>query len=246
MSNVTLKIDGIEVTVPKDYTILQAAKQANIDIPTLCFLQGLNEPASCRICVVEVEGWRGLQPACVSKVADGIVVKTSSKLVRETRKGILELILANHNRECLSCSRNQNCELQKMSDEMGINDVYYQKKAARAAMDKTGPVVRDTSKCVLCGRCVSVCSNVQNVDAIDFAHKGPDTSVTTPYEEKLTARNCINCGQCIKVCPVGALSERDDTDLVWAALENPELNVVVQTAPAVRMLWVKIRHACWY
>lgn len=235
MSNVTLKIDGIEVSVPKDYTILQAAKQANIDIPTLCYMQGLNEPASCRICVVEVEGWRGLQPACVTKVVDGIVVKTSSKLVRETRKGILELILANHNRECLSCSRNQNCELQKMSDEMGISDVYYQKKAARAAMDKTGPIVRDTSKCVLCGRCVSVCSNVQNVDAIDFAHKGPDTSVTTPYEEKLTARNCINCGQCIKICPVGALSERDDTGMVWAALENPELNVVVQTAPAVRI-----------
>ncbi|ADY57183.1 NAD(P)-dependent iron-only hydrogenase catalytic subunit [Syntrophobotulus glycolicus DSM 8271] len=235
MSNVTLKIDGIEVSVPKDYTILQAARQANIEIPTLCYLQGLNEPASCRICVVEVEGWRGLQPACVTKVVEGIVVKTASKVVRETRKGILELILANHNRECLSCTRNQNCELQKMSEEMGVGEVYYQKKAARAAMDKTGPVVRDTSKCVLCGRCVSVCSSVQNVDAIDFAHRGPQTSVTTPYEEKLTARNCINCGQCIKVCPVGALSERDDTDLVWAALENSELNVVVQTAPAVRI-----------
>lgn len=235
MDRINLKIDGMDASVPKGTTILQAAKELKIDIPTLCFMQGTHEPGSCRICVVEVEGWRGLHPACVTKVDEGIVVKTSSKLVRETRKDILELILANHNRECLSCARNQNCELQKLSEDMGISSVYYEKKVARAEMDKSGAVVRDTSKCILCGRCVSVCSNVQKVNAIEFAYRGPHTVVTTPYEEKLSKRSCINCGQCIKICPVGALQERDDTDKVWDALENPDLHVVVQTAPAVRV-----------
>jgi iron-only hydrogenase group A len=230
-----LKIDGIDISVPKGTTILQAAKELKIDIPTLCFMQGIHEPGSCRICIVEVEGWRGLHPACVTKVDEGIVVKTSSKLVRETRKDILELILANHNRECLSCARNQKCELQKLSEDFGVNSVYYEKKVARAEMDQSGPVVRDTSKCVLCGRCVSVCSNIQKVNAIEIAERGAHTSVTTPYEETLVGRGCINCGQCIKICPVGALQERDDTDKVWSALEDPELHVVVQTAPAVRV-----------
>jgi iron-only hydrogenase group A len=235
MDMINLKIDGMDVSVPKGSTILQAAKELKIDIPTLCYMQGVHEPGSCRMCVVEVEGWRNLHPACVTKVDEGITVKTSSKLVRETRKDILELILANHNRECLSCARNKNCELQKLSDEMGIGDVYYEKKAARAEMDKSGSIVRDASKCVLCGRCVSVCSNVQNVNAIDFAYRGAHTAVTTPYEERLSERSCINCGQCIKICPVGALQERDDTEKVWDALENSNLHVVVQTAPAVRV-----------
>lgn len=235
MDMINLKIDGMDISVPKGSTILQAAKELKIDIPTLCYVQGIHEPSSCRICVVEVEGWRGLHPACVTKVDEGIVVKTSSRLVRETRKDILELILANHNRECLSCARNQKCELQKLSEDMGITSVYYEKKVVRAEMDKSGAVVRDTSKCILCGRCIGVCSNVQKVNAIDIAYRGPHTSVTTPYEEKLADRSCINCGQCIKICPVGALQERDDTEKVWNALEDPELHVVVQTAPAVRV-----------
>lgn len=235
MDRINLKIDGMDISVPKGSTILQAAKELKIDIPTLCYMPGLHEVGSCRICVVEVEGWRGLHPACITMVDEGIVVKTSSKLVRETRKDILELILANHNRECLSCARNQKCELQKLSDEMGISTVYYEKKAARAEMDKSGAVVRDTSKCVLCGRCVNVCSNVQKVNAIDIAYRGQDTIVTTPYEGKLSERSCINCGQCIKMCPVAALQERDDTERVWNALEDPEQHVVVQTAPAVRV-----------
>lgn len=235
MDMINLMIDGMDISVPKGSTILQAAKELKIDIPTLCYMQGIHEPSSCRICVVEVEGWRGLQPACVTKVDEGIVVKTSSKLVRETRKDILELILANHNRECLSCVRNQKCELQKLSEDMGITSVYYEKKVVRSEMDKSGAVVRDASKCILCGRCISVCSNVQNVNAIDVAYRGPHTSVAAPYEDKLSDRSCINCGQCIKICPVGALQERDDTEKVWNAIEDPELHVVVQTAPAVRV-----------
>lgn len=235
MDQINLTIDGMELSVPKGTTILQAAKELKIEIPTLCFMQGVHEPGSCRICVVEVEGWRGLHPACVTTVEEGIRVKTSSRLVRETRKELLELILANHNRECLSCARNQKCELQKLSDDLGVSTVSYEKKAARAAMDQFGPVVRDASKCVLCGRCVSVCSNIQNVNAIEMSYRGAYTMVTTPFEERLSERSCINCGQCIKICPVGALQERDDTEKVWKALEDPELHVIVQTAPAVRV-----------
>ncbi|MGI1660435.1 MAG: NADH-dependent [FeFe] hydrogenase, group A6 [Desulfitobacterium sp.] len=235
MDKINLKIDGIDIAVAKGTTLLQAAKALQIDIPTLCFMQGVHEPGSCRICVVEVEGWRGLHPACVTKVEEGIVVKTSSKLVRETRQELLELILANHNRECLSCARNQKCELQKLSEDFGISSVYYEKKVAREAMDLSGPIVRDSSKCVLCGRCVSMCSTIQQVNAIEIAERGAHTAVTTPFEENLAERNCINCGQCIKICPVGALQERDDTDKVWSALEDPNLHVVVQTAPAVRV-----------
>lgn len=232
---INLKIDGQDLSVSKGTTILQAAKEVNIDIPTLCYMQGVHEPGSCRICVVEVEGWRGLHPACVTKVDEGINVKTSSRLVRETRKELLELILANHNRECLSCARNQKCELQKLSEDFGVSSIFYEKKAIRAEIDEWGPIVRDASKCVVCGRCVSVCSTIQKVNAIEMAERGAHTTVTTPYEETLLGRNCINCGQCIKICPVGALQERDDTDKVWSALEDPELHVVVQTAPAVRV-----------
>ncbi|MCX8128832.1 MAG: NADH-dependent [FeFe] hydrogenase, group A6 [Clostridia bacterium] len=235
MDMINIKIDGLEISVPKDTTVLQAAKQLKIDIPTLCYMKGINEVGSCRICVVEVEGWRGLHPACVTKVCEGMEVRTANKTVREARQNILELIMANHNRECLSCSRNMNCELQKLCNEMGINDIPYEKKSDRGLIDTSAPVVRDPSKCVLCGRCVSVCDKTQSVGVINYAYRGAHTSVTTPYENSLNEYECINCGQCIKICPVGALQERDDTDKVWDALENSDLHVVVQTAPAVRI-----------
>ena len=235
MDMINLKIDGFDVSVPKNTTILEAAKQLNIDIPTLCFMKGVNEPGSCRVCVVEVEGWRGLHPACVTKVSEGIVVKTATSTVREARKNILELIMANHNRECLSCPRNLKCELQTLCNDNGIDAIPYEGRVDKGCLDTSGPIVRDPNKCVLCGRCVSVCSKIQDVSAIDFAFRGAHMTVTTAYEEGLASQECINCGQCIKICPVGALQERDDTEKVWKALENPELHVVVQTAPAIRV-----------
>lgn len=236
MEMINITIDGIKTQVPRNYTVLEAARSLNINIPTLCFLKGLNEVGACRMCVVEVQGGRSLQASCVLPVAEGMVVRTSSPAVLDARKTILELILARHERECLTCSRNLNCELQKLCEEMGIDKVSFEGSKIRYQLDEASPsIVRDQNKCILCGRCVSVCKKVQDTGAIDFAHRGVKTTVTTSYSRGLEEVNCINCGQCIKMCPVGALREKDDTDKVWKALGDPSKHVVVQTAPAVRV-----------
>lgn len=236
MEMLNITIDGISTQVPKGSTVLDAAKSLNIDIPTLCFLKDINEVGACRMCVVEVQGARSLQASCVLPVTEGMVVKTNTAQVREARKTVLELLLARHERECLTCSRNLNCELQKLSDEMGIKELSYQGENVVYTVDEASPaIVRNQNKCILCGRCLNVCKKVQHTGAIDFARRGVKTTVTTAFDKGLTEVNCINCGQCIKVCPVGALSEKDDTEKVWAALDNPDLHVVVQTAPAVRV-----------
>ena len=236
MEMVNITIDGIKTQVPKNYTILEAAKTLNINIPTLCYLKGLNEVGACRICVVEVQGARSLQASCVQPVAEGMVVKTNSPSVLDARKTILDLILSRHERECLTCSRNLNCELQKLCEEAGIDKLKYEGSKIRYELDEASPaVVRDQNKCILCGRCVAVCKKVQDTGAIDFAKRGVNTTVTTSYNKGLTEVNCINCGQCIKICPVGALREKDDTDKVWKAIGDTKKHVVVQTAPAVRV-----------
>ncbi|MDF2889866.1 MAG: 4Fe-4S dicluster protein [Clostridia bacterium] len=236
MEMVNITIDGIKTQVPSGTTVLEAAKSLNIDIPTLCYLKGLNAVGACRICVVEVQGARALQASCVLPAAEGMVVKTATPKVREARKGIMELILARHERECLTCSRNLSCELQKLSEEMGVGEIPYEDSGNHYAVDETSTaIVRDQNKCILCGRCISVCKKVQGTGAIDFARRGVKTTVTTAFDKSLGDVNCINCGQCIKICPVGALKEKDDTEKVWDAISNPDLHVVVQTAPAVRV-----------
>jgi iron-only hydrogenase group A len=236
MEMVNITIDGIKTQVPSGTTVLEAAKLLNIDIPSLCYLKGLNAVGACRICVVEVQGARALQASCVLPVAEGMVVKTTSPKVREARKGIMELILARHERECLTCSRNLSCELQKLAEEMGIGEIPYEGSSNHYTVDETSSsIVRDQNKCILCGRCISVCKKVQGTGAIDFARRGVKTTVTTSFDRGLGEVKCINCGQCIKICPVGALREKDDTKKVWDAIANPNLHVVVQTAPAVRV-----------
>ncbi len=233
---VNITIDSRKIQVPKNYTILEAAKSANIDIPTLCYLKDINEIGACRMCVVEIKGARSLQAACVYPVSEGLEIFTQSPAVREARKVTLELILSNHDKKCLTCVRSKNCELQTLSEELNIKDIRFEGETTKLPLDDFSPsIVRDPNKCILCRRCVSMCKNVQTVSVIDTNERGFKTIVSSAFNKSLNEVPCTMCGQCINVCPVGALKEKDDTDKVWDALANPDLHVVVQTAPAVRV-----------
>lgn len=236
VQKVTVTIDGQQVVVPEGTTILEAARQAGIFIPTLCHHPDLKPRATCRICIVEVKGQRRFQTACNTPVADGNEIWTNNQAVREARKTILELILADHPQDCLKCVRNQNCELQKLANDYQIREVSFARTAKELPVESTNPsIVRDMSKCIKCGRCVEVCQEVQQVAAINTANRSTEYTMSTAFGEALADSPCVYCGQCIAVCPVGALTEKDDTARVWAALDNPDLHVVVQTAPAVRV-----------
>ncbi|NMB26400.1 MAG: 2Fe-2S iron-sulfur cluster binding domain-containing protein [Firmicutes bacterium] len=231
---VTLTIDGQKVTVPANSTVLEAAEAAGIHIPTLCYLKDISQTGACRVCVVEIGG--RLQAACVFPVHDGMVVETRTPLVRESRRVTVELLLSNHPQDCLTCLRNQNCELQQLTHELNIRDVRFKGARTHVPVDDSSPaIVRDPDKCILCRRCIGACSDIQGVDVLAARERGFETVVSPAWQAELAATACTNCGQCVLVCPVGALVEKDDTDKVWAALANPEVHVVVQTAPAVRV-----------
>ena len=236
MGKVNITIDGCQMQVEDNLTVLEAAKQAGIEIPTLCYLKEINKIGACRICLVEVEGARGLQASCSYPVSEGMVVRTNTKAVREARKSTLELILSNHKKNCLSCSRNTDCELQALAQKMGVGDVIYEGEYTDETPidDKSTSIVRDNSKCILCRKCVAVCKDIQSVGAIGVAYRGIGSRVTPAFDKSLSDSVCINCGQCVAVCPVGALTIKEDKDRVWEALADKDKYVVVQTAPAVR------------
>ncbi len=236
MNTVTLTIDGIKVTVPAEYTILEAAREANINIPTLCYLKDVQEIGACRMCLVEIEGARSLQASCVSPVGEGMVVRTNTEKLRNSRKTILELLLSNHNRECTSCVRSGNCELQALCREYGVSEYPYDGDLSETTVDELSPsIVRDNSKCISCRRCVAMCNSVQKIGAIGVSLRGINTTVGPAFNRSIIDTPCVNCGQCILACPVGALHEKENIKDVWAALNDPTKHVVVQPAPAVRV-----------
>ncbi len=217
-------------------TILQVAQREGIKIPTLCYLSGFSPTGSCRICVVKVEGRRSLVPACAFPVFKDMKVETNSPQVRRARKTIIELLIANHKQECLVCVRNGNCELQSLAAEYGVRTVRYTGEKKKNKVDVASPSIeRDPEKCILCGRCVRVCHEVQHVGAIDFAERGFQSYVTPAFNHSLNTVPCVYCGQCIVVCPVGALREKSHQKSVWEALNNREKYTVVQVAPAIRV-----------
>ena len=233
---INIKINNIELCVDKDITILEAARQANIEIPTLCYLKEMNEIGACRVCVVEVKGARSLVASCVHPVAEGMEIFTNTPKVLEARKINLELLLSNHDQNCLACVRNNNCELQKLCQEFGItNSNYFAGEKTKFEIDDTARhMQRDNNKCILCRRCVAACAN-QDVSVIGCNDRGFKTHVGCAFEQGLGETACVSCGQCIVVCPTGALSERDDTEKVWQALNDDSKHVVVQPAPSIRV-----------
>ncbi len=234
---VNIKINGMPLSVPKGSTILEAARQAGINIPTLCYLKEINAIGACRICVVEVKGARSLVAACVYPVNEGMEVFTNTKKVQESRKLSLELILSTHKRNCLSCVRSGNCELQKLCHDFGVDDEEHFAGAMPDAAfdDTTGVIVRDNSKCILCRRCAAACARQQAVGVIGVNDRGFDTHIGCVMDRDLSEVPCVSCGQCIAACPTGALHEKDETDKVWAALADPTKHVIVNTAPSVRV-----------
>lgn len=233
---INLTIDDQKLSVPKGTTILQAAKQAGIDIPTLCFLKEINEVGDCRMCIVEVEGRKGFATSCIQTVEEGMVVHTHTPNVLEARHVILDLIISNHAKDCLTCTRSGNCELQALAVKFNVLNVEFEGEMSKHRIDNLSPsIVRDFNKCILCRRCVAACKNVQEIGAIDCINRGFESCISTVGDHSLNDVNCTFCGQCIEACPTGALHEKETINDVWTKLKDPDSIVIVQTAPAVRV-----------
>ena len=236
---VTLTIDNKKISVPEGTTIMKAAASAGIIIPHLCYLEGINEISACKVCVVEVQGKVKLVTACNNPVEEGMVLFTNSPKVRSVRRTNVELILSQHNSNCATCVRSGNCNLQKLSNDLGILDIPYKKEIMEMPWNREFPLIRDFGKCIKCMRCVQICDKVQALHIWDVQNTGSRTTVDVSRNRTIEESDCSICGQCITHCPTGALRERDDTAKVFRALADPEIVTVVQVAPAVRTAWAE-------
>ncbi len=233
---INLTINNKKITVEEGTTILEAAKQNNILIPSLCYLEGVHKIGSCRICVVEQEGVKNLQASCITTVREGMVIHTNTERVRKARKVLYELMLSDHPKDCLKCLRNRNCEFQELGELIQVDESRFEGEKSKDFVDETSAsIVRDNSKCILCKRCVTVCNEVQGVGILNPQFRGFATEVSPGSELPLGSAACTYCGQCTTVCPVGALKEKDSAKAVWDALMDPKKTVIVQTAPAIRV-----------
>lgn len=232
---VNLKINGIDVTVPEDTTIMEAAKTVGIHIPNLCYLSGVHQFGSCRICVVDVEGAKTLQASCLAKVNEGMVVQTNTKKVRDARRVLYELLLSDHDKDCLSCKRNQSCELQELGKTLGVERTRFEGEHNDRGLDRSVSITRNMSKCVLCRRCVTVCNEVQGTGILNAQNRGFKTVIGPAMDLPIGTVNCVFCGQCTVVCPVGALKETNHINRVWDAISDKSKRCVVQVAPAIRV-----------
>lgn len=234
INNKTLTVNGREVAFSDERNLLEVIRKAGIDIPTFCYHSELSIYGACRLCIVEVQG-RGIMASCSTPPEPGLVVHTDSKELRETRKVNIELLLANHNRECPTCARSSSCALQNLARRLGVEEIRYKQREAFVPIDNSSPsLTRDPNKCVLCGDCVRVCREVQGIGAIDFAHRGAKACVAPAFGQDLAEVECVNCGQCAAVCPTGAIIPKQVREEVWTAIHDTSKTVVVQVAPAVR------------
>lgn len=232
---ISIRINGQEISVPKEMTIMEAARSRNISIPNLCYLKNVHQFGACRICVVEVKGAKTLQASCMTNVSQGMEIFTNSDKVRKARKVLYELLLSDHPKDCLSCKRNLSCELQELGKTLGVTQTRFEGERIEHGNDSCAAITRDMSKCILCRRCVTVCNQIQGVGILNAQNRGFNTVISPAMDLALGTVNCAFCGQCTIVCPVGALRETSSTGAVWEAINNPKKRVIVQVAPAIRV-----------